>query len=148
MIEVITGGVVALILKVVYDKWFSKSSRVTMELFTANNKLIDQRFEKMVDAINANNLQVDQKFLKIIETCKGNQATCSGKIIARMDLNSALIEKQLCDYTVRLDEGDDSFKSNRHVTRAVLLTLLDMCKHMGVDCDSLTKTFVDQDILL
>jgi len=47
----------------------------------------------------------------------------------------------------RLNNGDGIFKSNRHYQRAVIITLLAMCKHMQMDCDEIVKTFVDEDLI-
>ena len=113
------GAVAALILKLIYDKWFSKTSRVSMELFLKNNELINQRFEA------------------ILANCRNTQKTCSEKLM-----------EKICEQQERLNLGDDTFRSNGHVQRAILITLLEMCKHQGVDCDTLTKVFVDKDLLI
>jgi hypothetical protein len=56
-------------------------------------------------------------------------------------------QNKICAQGLRLDDGDDTFKSTRHIQRAVLLTLLFMCKKLDIDCDELTRTFVKEDIL-
>jgi hypothetical protein len=123
------GGVVALILKVVYDRWFSRASRVTLEVFDEHNKLIEQRFQDMLC------------------NCTRNQKACSDAMIAKMKINEQLIKRELNGYNVRLDDGDEIFKSQRHYQRAVILTLLQMCTKLDIDCDKLTQTFVQEDLM-
>lgn len=71
-----------------------------------------------------------------MEHCKLIRENCQHDLLAKIR-----------SHNERLNDGDDTFKSTRHIQRAVLLTLLQMCKHMEVDCDELSKAFIDQDIL-
>lgn len=113
----LVGAFLGLLMKVVYDRWLSRTSRVTMDLFDSNNKLIDQRFERM------------------LETCKGKQVRCSGNIIAKMELSSALLEKQIEGHSIRLGGGDECFDDLkdgdviiRKTLKVILLTLFELCQ--------------------
>ncbi len=66
--------------------------------------------------------------------------------LAREACQQKLLDK-ICSQGERLDDGDTLFKSTRQYQRAVILTLLQVCNKLGVDCDHITKVMVDQDIL-
>jgi hypothetical protein len=67
------------------------------------------------------------------------------------EMSRKLCQQQLldkiCIQDERLDDGDLTFKSTRHYQWAVLLTLLQICSKIGVDCDHITKVMVNWDIL-
>lgn len=70
-------------------------------------------------------------------------STCQ---LMREKCQQQLLDK-ICAQGGRLDDGDLSFKSTRHYQRAVILTLLQLCSKLGVDCDQMTKILVSEDIL-
>lgn len=71
-----------------------------------------------------------------LKDCLKNQALCQKELLAK-----------ICNQGERLDDGDDMFRSTRQYQRAVILTLLQVCNKLGVDCDHITKVMVEQDIL-
>lgn len=77
---------------------------------------------------------------------EASRVTLKSCEMARKLCQQQLLDK-ICSQGERLDDGDLTFKSTRHYQRAVILTLLQLCNKMGVDCDSITKVMVDQDIL-
>ena len=119
----------ALIFKIAYDRWLSRSSRVTWAVWDARNKIVDERFSTM------------------LEHCKNSQAACSKSICDKITMNNLLFQKQMEGYSIRLNDGDEVFKSNRHYQKAVIITLLEMCNKMQIDCDKLMKVFVQEDLM-
>lgn len=93
------------------------------------------------------NAIVDRRFEEILSGCKDNQKKCSDIMCDRITMSSKLFMKQMEEYSCRLNNGDEIFKSHGHTQRAMVLTLLAMCHKMEIDCDELTKTFVQEDLL-
>jgi len=122
-----------------------------MELFIARNESIDRRIAERNAVIDARLIErsaiMDRRFEEMMGNCSNNQKRCSDALCSRINLNADLLTKQMEGYNIRLNDGDEIFKSDRHYKRAVILTLLQMCGKLEIDCDKLTKTFVHEDLM-